>query len=234
MRPPTTVGTSCTTPPKLATRSRARVPFRRACSDGETEHAEEYKHLWGDAVYGAVDDADDGDREATRNVRHGILSFWGAPDESSWRPFWEQLSSDGRPRVRRSTPQLGAMPTTELMRPPTDGKTHGIPLFLEAGWKSLEGLVRRRSGLQVPREVPVLSPFVACSGAGLFVGVLSSASPGPVLLGQCSAFALLRVHDRRSDDAPGWLQTPLHSAAYPPDLSGLHQGGCKLPIPLGR
>jgi hypothetical protein len=139
MRPPTTVGTGCTTPPKLATRSRARVPFRAACSDRETERAEEYKHLRGDAVYGAVDDADDGDREATRNVRHGILSFWGAPDESSWRPFWEQLSSDGRPRVRRSTPQLGAMPTTELMRPPTDGKTHGIPLFPEAGgraWKA--------------------------------------------------------------------------------------------------
>jgi len=55
-------------PPKLATRSRARVPFRTACSDGETEHAEEYKHLWGDTVYGAVDDADDGDRKATRNV----------------------------------------------------------------------------------------------------------------------------------------------------------------------
>jgi hypothetical protein len=24
-----------------------------------------------------------------------ILSFWGTPDEISWRPFWEQLSSDG-------------------------------------------------------------------------------------------------------------------------------------------
>src|SRR5579864_6432497 len=77
MRPPTTVGTGCTTPPKLATRSRARVPFRTACSDGETEHAEEYQHLWGDAVYGAVDDADDGDREATRNIRHANPLFLG-------------------------------------------------------------------------------------------------------------------------------------------------------------
>src|SRR6266853_5081246 len=59
-----------------------------------------------------------------------------------------------------------------------------------------------------------------------------SASPGPVLQGQCSAFPLLRVHDRRSDDAPGWLQTPLHAAAYPPDLAELHEGGCKLPAPL--
>lgn len=71
--------------------------------------------------------------------------------------------------MRRSTPQLGGMPMTELIRPPTDGKTHGIPLFLEAGWKSLEGLVRRGSGLQTPGKfgsfsssslvlAPVLSP----------------------------------------------------------------------------
>jgi hypothetical protein len=32
---------------------------------------EEHEHLGGDAVYGAVDDADDGDREATRNLRDG-------------------------------------------------------------------------------------------------------------------------------------------------------------------
>lgn len=63
--------------PKLATRSRARVPFRTTCSNGETESAEEYKHLWGDAVYGAVDDTDDGDREATRNVRHANPLFLG-------------------------------------------------------------------------------------------------------------------------------------------------------------
>src|SRR5205823_4643540 len=40
-------------------------------SDRDTEGAEEHQHLRSDAVDGAVDDADDGDREATRNVGHG-------------------------------------------------------------------------------------------------------------------------------------------------------------------
>jgi hypothetical protein len=46
-------------------------------SDRDTEGAEEYQHLRGDAVYSAVDDADDGDREATRNIRHGTLPSFG-------------------------------------------------------------------------------------------------------------------------------------------------------------
>ena len=54
-----------------------RLQFRMARSDRDTEGAEEYKHLWGDAVYSAVDDADDGDREATRNIRHGTLPSFG-------------------------------------------------------------------------------------------------------------------------------------------------------------
>jgi hypothetical protein len=48
-----------------------------ACSDRDPEGAEEYQHLGSDAVYGAVEDADDGDHEATRNIRHGNTSlFW--------------------------------------------------------------------------------------------------------------------------------------------------------------
>jgi hypothetical protein len=57
-----------------------------ARSDRETEGSEEYQHLRGDAVYSAVDDADDGDHETTRNIGHGNLLFLGAPGESSWRP----------------------------------------------------------------------------------------------------------------------------------------------------
>ena len=45
-------------------------------SDRDTEGAEKYQHLWGDAVYSAVEDADDGDREATRNIGHGTLSLF--------------------------------------------------------------------------------------------------------------------------------------------------------------
>jgi hypothetical protein len=45
-------------------------------SDRDTDGAEEYQHLRGDAVYSAVDDADDGDHEATRNIRHGNTSFF--------------------------------------------------------------------------------------------------------------------------------------------------------------
>jgi hypothetical protein len=53
------------------------LPFRKARSDRETEGAEDRQHLRGDAVYSAVDDADDGDHEATRNIRHGNLLFLG-------------------------------------------------------------------------------------------------------------------------------------------------------------
>jgi hypothetical protein len=48
-----------------------------ARSDRETEGSEEYQHLRGDAVYSAVDDADDGDHETTRNIGHGNLLFFG-------------------------------------------------------------------------------------------------------------------------------------------------------------
>jgi hypothetical protein len=56
------------------------------------------------------------------------------------------------------------MPITELMRPPTDGKTHGIPLFLGddgkalswGGWESLEGFSAKGIRLRGPREVPLL------------------------------------------------------------------------------
>jgi hypothetical protein len=40
-------------------------------SDRDTERAQEDEHLGEDAVYGTVDDADDRDREATRNLRDG-------------------------------------------------------------------------------------------------------------------------------------------------------------------
>src|SRR5437588_7993174 len=53
-----------------------RLRFRTARSDNP-EGAEEYKHLGGDAVDSAVDDADDGDHEATRNIRHGNTPFSG-------------------------------------------------------------------------------------------------------------------------------------------------------------
>ena len=53
------------------------LSFRTARSDRETEGAKEYQHLRGDAVYSAVDDANDGDHEATRNIGHGNLLFLG-------------------------------------------------------------------------------------------------------------------------------------------------------------
>ena len=55
-----------------------------ARSDRDTEGSEEYQHLRGDAVYGAVDDADDGDRETTRNIRHGDIFFLRGSVERTW------------------------------------------------------------------------------------------------------------------------------------------------------
>ena len=62
----------------------ARLPFWMALSDGDTEGAEEYQHLGGDAVDGAVDDADDGDREATRNIGHGNTSYFRGWVKRTW------------------------------------------------------------------------------------------------------------------------------------------------------
>jgi len=64
-----------------------------ARSDRDTEGSEEYQHLRGDAVYGAVDDADDGDREATRNIRHGDTSFFRGSVERTWNNFPAAVTS---------------------------------------------------------------------------------------------------------------------------------------------
>src|SRR5437667_11296805 len=53
-----------------------RLPFEMARSDRDTQGAEEHQLLRGDAVDSAVEDADGGDREATRNIRHGNTSFF--------------------------------------------------------------------------------------------------------------------------------------------------------------
>jgi hypothetical protein len=65
-----------------------------ARSDRETQGAEEYQHLRGDAVDSAVEDADDGDREAARNIRnrHGHFLFLRFREADL-----EQLSGCGHP-----------------------------------------------------------------------------------------------------------------------------------------
>ena len=114
----------------------------------------------------------------------------------------------GGPKERRSAPQLGAMPMTELMRPPTDGKTHGTPLFLEGGWKSLEGFSARGIRPQVPREISAPSALRRLlwrrSICRFSAFGESRACPARTMF----RLPLLRVHDSRSDNAPGWLEIP--------------------------
>jgi len=132
------------------------VPFRTACSDRETESAQEYKHLWGDAVYGAVDDADDGDREATRNIRHRILSFWGAPGEGSWRPFWEQLSSDRETESAEEHAPAGGY-ADDGADEAADRWEDPWNTSLSLGrWKSLEDSVPTGFGLKSKGKSPLL------------------------------------------------------------------------------
>jgi hypothetical protein len=150
-----------------------RLPFRMARSDRDTEGAEDRQHLRTDAVDSAVDDADDGDHEATRNIRHGNLLFLGAPGESSWRPCWEQLSSDGETEGAEERGQLGgdavggAGEDTKDRgdEAADDGKTHGIPLFLGDDGRAWKASVRKGSGLQAQGK---FRSFLARNGASLF------------------------------------------------------------------
>jgi hypothetical protein len=120
----------------------ARLPFRIARSDRDTEGAEEYQHLGGDPVDGAVEDADDGDCEATRNIGHGNTSF-----------FWAWVKRTWNNCPAAATPVTSAVPAG-ARRPLADAETPlSLPrprprfngVFMSGSGRSASGSGSRRS-----------------------------------------------------------------------------------------
>jgi hypothetical protein len=129
----------------------ARLPFRMGRSDRDTEGAEKDQHLWGDAVYSAVEDADHGDYEATRNIGHGTLPFFGLGTADL-----EQLPGSGHLRDPRRSSWCAQ----------TLGRRCGDPLSLSLTAPRFKGVFMSGSGRSASGSGSRLSCRPACEWIG--------------------------------------------------------------------